>query len=96
MESSDAGDMLVSASQGELTCQELVELVTAYREGTLPPEERRRFDAHLAVCPPCVRYVEQLDLTIRALGGLNEHVEQAPDTQRLLRVFSEWKKDTSR
>lgn len=74
-----------------LTCRELVELVTAYREGTLPPDERARFDAHLAVCPPCVRYVEQLDLTIRALGGLNEQIETNPHTLDLLRIFREWK-----
>lgn len=95
MEMSDARGDSVSESQDELTCQELVELVTAYREGALPADQRRRFDAHLAVCPPCVRYVEQLDVTIRALGGLNEQVEQAPDTQRLLSLFSQWKRDST-
>lgn len=74
-----------------LTCQELVELVTAYREGLLPPEERRRFDEHLAVCPPCGSYVEQFDLTIRTLGTLDASVEEAPATQELLRIFQEWK-----
>lgn len=74
-----------------MTCQELVELVTAYRDGTLPSEERQRFDAHLAVCPPCVWYVEQLDQTVRALGGLNEQIEQDSSTQDLLRIFRDWK-----
>lgn len=78
-----------------LTCQELVELVTAYRDGALPPEEQQRFDAHLAVCPPCVRYVEQLDQTIRAVGGLCDEVEQEPDTLELLRAFSAWKRETN-
>ena len=32
----------------ELTCQELVELVTDYLEGALPAAERARFEAHLA------------------------------------------------
>ena len=31
----------------QLSCQELVELVTDYLEGALPPEERARFEAHL-------------------------------------------------
>jgi anti-sigma factor RsiW len=79
----------------ELSCRELVELVTAYREGSLPPDECARFDAHLAICPPCVRYVEQLDLTVRALGGLNEQVEQAPATQELLKLFRTWKAGSS-
>lgn len=74
-----------------LTCQELVELVTAYRDGALPPQEQERFDAHLAICPPCVTYVEQLDLTIRALGQLDERIESAPTTQQLLHIFRDWK-----
>lgn len=78
----------------ELSCRELVELVTAYREGALPPDERARFDAHLAICPPCVRYVEQLDLTIRALGGLHariDEIEREASTQELLNLFRAWK-----
>lgn len=74
-----------------LTCQELVELVTAYREGVLPSSDRVRFDAHLQLCPPCVHYVEQIDQTVRALGGLNETAEQAPATQELLQLFRNWK-----
>lgn len=77
----------------ELSCRELVELVTAYREGALQPDERARFEAHLAICPPCVHYVEQLDLTVRALGGLNAQVEQAPTTQELLKIFRAWKSE---
>lgn len=75
-----------------MTCQELVELVTDYREGRLSPEERRRFDEHLALCPPCVTYVEQIELTIRALGALTPQVEQAPETQELLTLFRDWKR----
>ncbi len=79
----------------ELSCRELVELVTAYREGALPPDDRARFDAHLAICPPCVYYVEQLDLTVRAVGGLSEQIEQEPSTQELLKLFRAWKAGSS-
>ena len=41
----------------DLACQELVELVTDYLEDALPPEERARFDAHLAECPGCSNYL---------------------------------------
>lgn len=75
----------------ELSCRELVELVTAYHEGALAPDERARFEAHLAICPPCVYYVEQLDLTVRALGGLNTQIEQSQATQELLKLFRAWK-----
>lgn len=81
----------VSHDDAKLTCRELVELVTAYREGALAPDERARFEAHLAICPPCVHYVEQLDLTVRTLGGLNAQIEQEPFTQQLLKLFRAWK-----
>ena len=56
----------------DLTCRELVELVTDYLEETLPPTERARFEAHLADCDDCPLYLGQMRLTIRALGALTE------------------------
>lgn len=79
-----------------LSCQELVELVTAYREGVLPSTDRVRFEAHLIICPPCAHYVEQVDQTVRALGGLTEATEQAPATQELLQLFRHWKANPQR
>lgn len=77
--------------QGVLTCQELVELVTAYLEHALPAEEHRRFEEHLAVCPPCVRYVRQIKLTIELIGKADCDVPDDPDTQATLRLFQDWK-----
>ena len=54
----------------ELTCQELVELVTAYIEGALPPDEHALFEAHLAVCRGCTAYLEQMRQTISLLVTL--------------------------
>lgn len=54
----------------ELTCQELVEVVTGYLEGTKLAEERYRFEEHLAECPGCEAYLSQMRSTIRLLGGL--------------------------
>ena len=62
-----------------MTCQELVELVTDYLEDTLPDEERARFEAHLALCPGCVTYLEQMRQTIQLAGLLTED-SLSPDT----------------
>ena len=35
----------------DMVCQQAVELVTGYLEGTLARAGRRRFEAHLAGCP---------------------------------------------
>lgn len=75
----------------ELTCQELVEIITDYLEDTLSPAERRRFEDHLSGCSGCRNYVEQMRQTIRLAGHLSEEmvVESARDA--LLQVFRDWK-----
>jgi anti-sigma factor RsiW len=54
----------------EMTCQELVELVTEYLEGALQDPDRRRFDEHLAECPHCETHLEQMRITIRLVSRL--------------------------
>ncbi len=74
----------------EMTCQELVDLVTDYLEGALDPETRRRFDAHMADCSYCPAYVDQIRLTILAVGAARAE-ELAPDTcTELLTHFRAW------
>ena len=74
-----------------LSCQELVELVTDYLEGALAPEERERFDAHVAGCPGCDLYIEQMRTTL-ALTRATAELEQRPETTALLAAFREWKR----
>ena len=44
----------------ELSCREVVELITAYLEGALTWRERRRFESHIAGCEGCTRYLAQM------------------------------------
>jgi anti-sigma factor RsiW len=53
-----------------LPCVEVVELVSDYLDGKLDPELRCRVEEHLALCPQCQVYVEQVRDTVRALGRL--------------------------
>ena len=75
----------------DLTCKELVELITGYLEGTLRGRRRRRFESHLAACDGCTRYLAQMAATIRATGTLTE--EQVTDEQKtvMLAAFRDWK-----
>jgi hypothetical protein len=79
------------ATVDDLTCRELVELVTDYLEGTLTLDERRRFEHHLGECRVCPRYVEQLRTTIRVLGRLGEDDVPEPARSALLEAFRAWK-----
>jgi anti-sigma factor RsiW len=78
-----------------MTCEELVELVTAYLEDTLQETERRAFDEHLSVCPGCERYLDQFRATIELLGELPQESLSTPGRERLLDAFAEWR-STSR
>ena len=75
----------------DMTCKELVELVTEYFEGTLPAPDRERFEAHLVGCDGCQTYVQQMQQTIRALGTLTEESISAAAKDKLLRAFRTWK-----
>lgn len=78
----------------ELTCKELVELVTDYFEGQLPASEQARFEAHLAICPGCQNYLEQMRQTIRLLGRLGEDGVPPEAWGELLEVFRKWKTES--
>lgn len=75
----------------ELACQDFVELVTEYLEGALPQTESARFEAHLAFCPPCTEYLDQMRRTLRLLGRLTEDSIPAEGRDQLLRLFKDWK-----
>jgi anti-sigma factor RsiW len=71
----------------EMACKELVEVITAYLEGTLPEVDRRRFDEHLLECPFCTEYVAQMRATIVGLGRLEEPTIPADRRAELLAAF---------
>jgi anti-sigma factor RsiW len=75
----------------ELSCQELVELVTEYFEGALSPQETLRFEQHAATCKGCGRYLDQMRRTIEIAGHLTpESIAPAAEAE-LLRAFRDWK-----
>jgi anti-sigma factor RsiW len=75
----------------DLTCREMVELVNDYLEGALSEADRARFEAHLAICDPCTRYLAQVRETIELTGRLTEGSMPEPVRDDLLRTFMDWK-----
>jgi anti-sigma factor RsiW len=75
----------------QLSCQELVELVTSYFDGALPDAARLELERHLQTCDGCRRYVEQMRTTI-ALTGEARTLDLAPEAEEaLLGAFRDWK-----
>jgi anti-sigma factor RsiW len=76
-----------------MTCQEFVELVTAYLDDALDPDTRSRFEEHLVLCPGCVTYVDQFKETIDRVGSSDDAPALSSDTEAsLMNAFRTWHK----
>ena len=79
--------------EDDVSCADLVELVTDYFEGALPEEERIRFESHMGYCEGCENYVEQMRRTIEATGHLTEEDIDPAVRERLVEAFRGWKRN---
>jgi len=74
----------------DISCRELVELVTDYLEDQLDPRQRARFEEHLGECADCVTYLDEMRMTIEALGRIPPE-SLSPEAEReLLAAFRNW------
>ncbi len=79
----------MSENEPQITCRDLVELVTDYLEGQIAAVEQHAIDDHLGECPGCAEYVRQMRLTIQAMRGLVSDEAMFPQTRdELMRAFS--------
>jgi predicted anti-sigma-YlaC factor YlaD len=74
----------------ELTCAQIVELVTAYLEHDLAPRDVERFEEHLAFCDGCSTYLEQMRVTVAATGRLRAADLPSGLEERLVAAFRDW------
>lgn len=76
-----------------LTCADVVRLITDYTEGRLSPAERRRFEEHISICPPCRSFLDQMRKTVEAVGALREEDVPPAMEQHLLDAFRDWRRN---
>jgi anti-sigma factor RsiW len=82
----------MSVTVRDLPCQEIVELVTDYLEGAMDPALRAAFEAHLAGCPHCTHYLEQIEAAIRIAGRI-EAQDLSPELRAgLVEAFREFRR----
>ena len=64
-----------------MTCRDFADFLMDYIDDGLPPEVKRRFEAHLEECPDCVNYLRQYRQTIRlvATAGDDELMPSMPE-----------------
>jgi anti-sigma factor RsiW len=81
----------------ELTCRDLTTFLADYLAEDTSPEERSRFDAHLAECPECVAYLRSYRATIQlARGAFGEDPVPADVPERLVRAILAAREHTRR
>ena len=78
--------MKPAAARPFIPCRTIIALLSDYIDGSLPPGRARELEDHLAICPPCVEFVESLRTTRAAAGALREESIPA-ECRRRLRHF---------
>ncbi len=76
---------------GDLTCAELVELVTDYLEDALDPADQARFEQHLGICEGCVAYIDQMRVTVELTGRLRLEDLRPHTREALVDAFRGWR-----
>jgi hypothetical protein len=75
----------------ELSCREVVELVTEYSSNAMTAEDRVRFEQHLLTCPPCTTYIGQMKATVEIAGGLRGDETNRDAEPNIMAIFQRWK-----
>jgi len=84
---------MLSLRRRDIVCQQAVEMVTDYLEGSLSRRDRRRFESHLRGCPNCSAYLEQIRMTIELTGAMDLE-ELIPDAKRdLIDLYRRWRSE---
>ncbi|MSR46605.1 MAG: hypothetical protein EXS13_06020 [Planctomycetes bacterium] len=75
-----------AAVQPFLTCRQIADFIGEYFDATLAPPQRREFERHLAVCPPCIHYLKSYKTTV-ALTRLAKGEPVEPPTEELIQAI---------
>ena len=76
-----------------IVCRDAVALVTDYLEGALPRRQRELLEQHLADCPHCATYLEQIRVTVSALGRVEADALPEETQQELVSLFRRYQSD---
>jgi len=74
------------------TCRQIYDLITEYDEGSLDTSERRQFESHVVICPPCRGFLGQMRATRDRLG--RDAVPEFPAelAHSIISAFQEWRR----
>jgi anti-sigma factor RsiW len=73
----------------DMTCRDVAQFLMAYTEGELAPAAKSSFDAHLAQCSSCVRYVQHYRRTVAMAQASGQSAEELAVPPGVLRAIRE-------
>lgn len=83
----------MTTATDDLSCRDVADFLMAYLDRELDPSQRAAFDAHLAVCDECVRYLRSYDRTVRLAKAAGREVDEPTAVpERLVRSIAAAKK----
>jgi anti-sigma factor RsiW len=82
---------MLTLRRKDLACQQVIELLTDYLEGTLSRRQTRRLEAHLRDCPNCSNYLEQFRITIRLSSTIEPEDLSSEAVRDLTELYRRWR-----
>lgn len=71
----------------DLTCRDVAEFLMRYDDNELSAEQRREFETHLSICPPCVAYLDSYRRTAKLAGASKDGVQAPPIPDALVKAI---------
>ncbi|MBI1370732.1 MAG: hypothetical protein GC162_19005 [Planctomycetes bacterium] len=62
-----------------INCQKCIDFLIDYLDGELPEEQRKSFETHLKLCPPCMDYVNEYRRTIEVSRAALKDSTEKPE-----------------
>ena len=75
----------------DLTCRELVELMTDYLDGRLELDRHVQVEQHLVLCTGCQNHLSQIRGTLRVLRALPDDDLRPEALGVLMHAFRDWR-----
>ena len=82
--------MRIFGRRRDLVCRDAVDLITDYLDGALSRADRARLEAHLAECPHCGTYLEQIRTTIALTGRIQPADLELQVQDELIALYRSW------
>jgi anti-sigma factor RsiW len=77
-------------SSHDITCREIVSLVTSYLDGVLSRGDSERFERHLSECPHCREHLKQIEATIIVTGQVRPEEVDPRAREDLRDLYRKW------